>query len=72
METPKIVRSFYDVMKHQRLACSCALIVGLFLVLMGHAPVLPVIAGGALGIAVVTLRSWPTLKAKKTPLRSGR
>ncbi len=72
METPKFVRSFYEVMKHQRLACSCALIIGLFLVLMGHAPVLPVIAGCALGIAMITLRSWPMLKAKKIPSRSGR
>ena len=53
-----ILRNVYEIGKQQRLAWSCALIVVLFLILVGHAPVLPVIAGGALAIGVTVIRSW--------------
>lgn len=72
MESSKIVRTAFDAMTPQRLAWSCAVIVGLFLVLIGHAPVLPVVAGCMLAIGLAALRSWPTLKAKKFTPRGGK
>lgn len=50
-------RSFFDFVKEQRLAWSCALIVGLFLVLVGNVPVLPVVCGCLLAIVVSVLRT---------------
>lgn len=49
----KILASF----KQQRLVWSWALIIVLFLVFVGHAPVLPVVLGGALAILMVSLRA---------------
>jgi predicted PurR-regulated permease PerM len=63
-----IFRNAYEFGKQQRLAWSCALIVILFLVLVGHAPVLPVVAGGALAVGVAVIRSW--LLKKKASRRS--
>ena len=56
--------SLYEIVKAQRLAWSCAVFVGLFLVWVGHVPVLPVLAGCLLGVAVSILKSWPHLKPK--------
>jgi len=44
-------------LKQQRLVWSWSLIVGLLLVLLGHAPLYPVIAGCALAILMSTLRT---------------
>ena len=44
-------------LKQQRLVWSWSLIVGLLLVWLGHAPMLPVIAGCALAILMSTLRT---------------
>jgi hypothetical protein len=57
--------------KKQRLVWSCALVVGLFLVVVGHVPALPVIAGCALAIAYATLRSPGSRqpKLKTAPVR---
>jgi hypothetical protein len=52
-----MVQSILALIKKQRIVCSWALIVGLFLVLIGHAPVLPVVLGGALAILITTVRS---------------
>jgi hypothetical protein len=60
--------------KKQRLVWSCALLVGLFLLLVGHLPTVPVLAGCALAIAYVTLRS-PQIrqpKLKTAPAREAR
>jgi hypothetical protein len=57
-----ILRNAYQVGKQQRLAWSCALIVVLFLILVGHAPMLPVLAGGALAVGIAVIRSWPPKK----------
>jgi hypothetical protein len=43
--------------KKQRVVWSCALLVCLFLLLVGHLPAIPVLAGCALAITYVTLRS---------------
>jgi hypothetical protein len=49
----KMLASF----KQQRLVWSWALIIVLLLVSVGHAPVLPVVLGGALAILIVSLRA---------------
>ncbi len=49
---------FLELVKDQRHTLSAALLVGLFLLLMGHLPVLPVLAGCALAIGVSLLRAW--------------
>jgi hypothetical protein len=48
-----------DVLKKQRLAWSWAVIIGLFLIVLGHAPVLPIIAGCLLAVGISVLRAWP-------------
>jgi len=55
------MQSVLDVLKQQRLAWSCAILVGLFLTVFGHAPVLPVIAGCFLGIGIAVMRAWPAV-----------
>ena len=59
-----------EAMKKQRLAWSCALIVGLFLTLVGHVPVFPVLGGCALAVAISTLRS--ASKTRPAMTRGGR
>lgn len=54
-----------EVAKQQRIAWSCAILVGLFLTMFGHAPVLPVVAGCILGIGIATLRAWPRTAAAR-------
>jgi hypothetical protein len=61
-----------EILKKQRMAWSWAVIVGLFLILLGHAPVLPVIAGCALAIAISTLRSVPRSQVRPVRARGGR
>jgi hypothetical protein len=63
MKYPSVIQTAYAVTKQQRLAWSCAIIVGLFLVLVGHAPALPVFAGCILAIMLAVLRSWPRVGA---------
>jgi len=62
----------FETIKKQRLAWSWAVIVGLFLVLLGHAPVFPVIAGCALAIVISTLRSVAGSQAGTVRIRGGR
>jgi hypothetical protein len=62
----------FETIKKQRLAWSWAVIVGLFLILLGHAPVLPVIAGCALAIAISMLRSVPRSQVRPVRARGGR
>jgi protein-S-isoprenylcysteine O-methyltransferase Ste14 len=58
MKYPTMIQTAYAIAKQQRLAWSCAIIVGLFLVLVGHAPALPVLMGCVLAVAFAVLRSW--------------
>lgn len=51
--------TFFETLKKQRMAWSWAVIIGLFLVVGGHAPVLPVVAGCLLAVGVSVLRAWP-------------
>ena len=48
-----------ETLKKQRMAWSWAVIIGLFLVVVGHAPVVPVIAGCLLAVGFSVLRAWP-------------
>ena len=52
------MQTLYALLRQQRLAWSCAMIVGLFLVLVGHAPTVPVFMGCVLAVALSFLRSW--------------
>lgn len=61
----------YEILKAQRSAWSCAAFVALFLVWVGHVPVLPVLAGCLLGVAVSMLKSWPQSRPKSV-VRGGR
>lgn len=61
-----------ETLKKQRMAWSWAVIIGLFLILLGHAPVFPVIAGCALAIAISTLRSASGSQAGTVRIRGGR
>jgi hypothetical protein len=54
----------FEVAKQQRLAWSCAILVGLFLTVFGHAPVLPVVAGCILGIGIAVARAWPRVASR--------
>jgi hypothetical protein len=52
------MQTLYALLRQQRLAWSCAAVVGLFLVLVGHAPTVPVFTGCVLAVALSLLRSW--------------
>jgi hypothetical protein len=53
-----------ETLKKQRLAWSWAVVVGLFLVVVGHAPILSVIAGCLLAVGISVMRAWPRISAK--------
>jgi hypothetical protein len=53
-----------ETLKKQRLAWSWAVVIGLFLVVIGHAPILPVIAGCLLAVGISVMRAWPRVTAK--------
>lgn len=73
MRNSSVVRTAFKTMKHKRLAWSAAVIVGLILVQVVHAPLLPVLAGCTLALGLVLLRSWPAApKAKEASVRGGR
>jgi hypothetical protein len=63
-----MIEGILAAVKKQRLVWSCALVVGLFLVVVGHVPAIPVMAGCALAIAYATLRSRQP-KLKTAPVR---
>jgi predicted PurR-regulated permease PerM len=52
-----MMQTMWETAKQQRVAWSCAVLVGMFLTVFGRAPVLPVVAGCILAIAMATLRS---------------
>jgi hypothetical protein len=59
-----MIRTVFEAAKQQRLAWSCAVLVGLFLTVYGHAPVLPVVGGCILAIGIAVLRAWPGTAAR--------
>ena len=46
----------FEILKQQRLAQSSAVIVGLILIMVAHAPILPVVAGCLLAMGILVLR----------------
>ncbi len=54
---PRSIRTAYEATKRQRPWWSAALIVGLILVLFEHAPIVPVIAGCVLAVAIAAFGS---------------
>lgn len=66
--SPIMFRRVYEITTQQRLAFGAALIAAVLLILVGHAPVIPVIAGCALAVGVSILRSRSRIR-KQTPLR---
>jgi len=58
------MQTFYGALRAQRLAWSWAIVIGLFLTLWGHAPVLPVIVGCLLAVGFAVLRSISRTRAK--------
>jgi hypothetical protein len=63
-----MLETLLDTLKKQRMAWSWAVIIGLFLVVAGHAPVLPVTAGCLLAVGISVLRAWPQ-RMGKAPMR---
>jgi hypothetical protein len=59
-----MIDTLLETVKRQRLAWSWAVVIGLFLVVIGHAPVLPVIAGCLLAVGISVMRAWPRVSAK--------
>lgn len=60
-----------EMFKQQRLAQSSAVIVGLILIMVAHAPVWPVIAGCALAMGILVLRGLHR-STKHLPIRGPR
>jgi hypothetical protein len=58
------MHTLYDALKAQHLAWAWAVVIGLFLTFWGHAPVLPVIMGCLLAVAIAVLRSLSRPAAK--------
>ncbi len=60
-----IIESF----KQNRQVWAWAVIISMFLILLGHAPVLPIITGGLLAIVVTSLRALSY--GQKKPWQTG-
>ena len=61
----------FEILKQQRLAQSSAVIVGLILIMVVHAPILPVVVGCALAMGILVLRGF-FRPAKHLPTRGPR
>jgi hypothetical protein len=57
-------QTLYNVLKQQRLAFSSALIVGMTLTLIAHAPATPVVLGCVLVVLISIGRSLSNIKSK--------
>ncbi len=66
------MQTILESIKKQRLVWSWSVVIALFLVLVGHAPVWPVVAGCALAIAFSTWRANSSSKFKTVPTRGAR
>jgi len=52
----------FEITKQQRVAFGAALIAAILLVFVGHAPIIPVIAGCVLALGVSAFRSWSRIR----------
>ena len=48
----------FEVAKQQRLAFGAALVAAILLIVVGHAPIIPVIVGCVLALGISAFRSW--------------
>jgi len=55
-----MLQNFFESLKKQRLAWSCAAVVAFILSVYGHAPVLPVLGGCLLAVGISALRKLPS------------
>ena len=62
--------TIWEILKKQRLAWAAAMIVAIVCLFVAHAPILPVLAGCALGMGISVLRAWP--QHTRNPLVRGR
>lgn len=60
--------TLFETFKKQRMAWSWAVVVGLFLIVVAHAPIVPVIVGCVLAVAISVLRARPH-RSVKLPVR---
>ena len=58
----------WEILKQERLARSSAVIVGLILIMVVHAPVLPVVAGCVLALGISVFRSL-SRQSNRVPAR---
>ena len=59
-----MMHKLFATIRQNRVLWSCALLVALFLVAVGHAPAIPVLAGCAFAIVLTTMRSTPGHRPK--------
>jgi hypothetical protein len=67
-----MIKALIETLKNERMVWSWAVVIGLFLVFAGHAPVLPVIAGCLLAVTMSALRSTSKNRPKPALTRGGR
>jgi hypothetical protein len=67
-----MIEKLLETLNKQRLVWSWGVVVGLFLVFVGHAPVLPVIAGCLLAVTISVLRSTSKNGPRPIVTRGGR
>jgi uncharacterized membrane protein YesL len=68
-----MIRTLIATIRQHQLIFSCALLIALFLLVLGHAPVIPVLAGCALAIIITVVRSSPgqSRKLRTSSVRGG-
>lgn len=57
---------FFEVVKQQRVGMACAITVAAVLIVISHAPIVPVVAGCALAFVFLLGRAWSKLSSSKT------
>ena len=67
-----MIKALIGTLRNERMAWSWAVVIGLFLVFAGHAPVLPVIAGCLLAVTISALRSTSKSGPRPVVTRGGR
>jgi hypothetical protein len=70
-ERLNMFKEICEILKQERLARSSAVIVGLILVLVAHAPIFPVVAGCALAMGIIVLRGL-SRSTRNSQARAGR
>jgi len=63
------MNAIVEMFKQNRQVWAWALIISLFLILVGHAPVMPIITGGLLAVLITSLRAMS--HRQKKPWQAG-